>query len=98
MLSTQDVLDYLGIDYADDMINRNIQRLMKTADMYLQGWLGTDYPKDDPRAVELALVIINDMYDNRTVSDKVSSNTRRLVEGLALQLKCELLKDGESNA
>ena len=89
VVTTDEVLAYLGIDYADDMVNKNITRLISTADAYLKGSIGTDYPLDDPRSKELALLIIADLYDNRTMTT-VSNNTRRLVDDLSLQLRLEL--------
>lgn len=95
VVTVDEVLDYLGIDYADDMVTNNINRAIKTADAYLKGSIGSDYPLDDPRAKELALIIVADLYDNRTMTT-VSNNTRRLVDDLSLQLRLEL--GGVSNA
>lgn len=89
VVTVDDVLNYLGIDYADDMVTNNINRAIKTADAYLKGSIGNNYPLDDPRAKELALIIIADLYDNRTMTT-VSNNTRRLVDDLSLQLRLEL--------
>lgn len=90
MVSVQDVKNYLGIDYTDEMVEANISRMIKTADSYLKGSIGENYPDDDPRAVELALLIIADLYDNREMTDKVSGNVRRLVNDFSLQLRIEL--------
>ena len=90
VVSVDDVKDYLGIDYADEMIAQNINRAIKTADAYLKGSIGENYPVDDPRAKELALIIISDLYDNRGFNSTVSGNTRRLVDDLSLQLRLEL--------
>ena len=92
LLTTDEVLAYLGIDYADDMVTKNINRAIKTADAYLKGSIGENYPADDPRAKELALIIVSDLYDNRelTAGANVSNNTRRLVDDLSLQLRLEL--------
>lgn len=92
VVSVEEVLAYLGIDYADDMVNSNINRLIKTADAYLKGSIGEKYPVDDPRAKELALIIISDLYDNRGVnpSNGISNNARLLVNDLSLQLRLEL--------
>ncbi len=94
MPTKPEVLAYLGIDYADEMIENNIDRLIKTADKYLEGSIGKDYPKDDERAKELALIVISDLYDNRGINEKntggVSANTRRLVNDFSLQLRLEL--------
>lgn len=90
ILSVDEVKDYLGIDYADEMVERNINRVIKTADAYLKGSIGENYPVDDPRAKELALIIISDLYDNRGLQSTISGNTRRLVDDLSLQLRLEL--------
>lgn len=86
VVTIDDVKDYLGIDYADDMVNNNIERAIKTADAYLKGSIGSEYPVDDPRAKELALIIVSALYDNSAIS----GNTRILVNDLSLQLRLEL--------
>ncbi len=90
VVSVDEVKDNLGIDYADETVERNINRAIKTADAYLKGSIGEDYPTGDPRAKELALIIISDLYDNRGLQSTISGNTRRLVDDLSLQLRLEL--------
>lgn len=90
MITQQDVFDYLGIDYADEVIKRTVDRIIKTTDSFLAGSLGKKYPQDDPRVKELALMIAGDLYDNRGISDKVSANMRRLVDDFSLQLRLEM--------
>ena len=90
VVSVDEVKNYLGIDYADEMIALNINRVIKSADAYLKGSIGENYPTDDPRAKELALIIISDLYDNRGLQTTISGNTRRLVDDLSLQLRLEL--------
>ena len=98
VVSVDEVLKYLGIDYADDMVTANIQRAIKTADFYLKGSIGENYPIEDPRSKELALIIVADLYDNRglydnravTASTDISANTRKLVKDMSLQLRLEL--------
>ena len=90
VVTTDEVITYLGIDYTDDMVIKNIERLIPVADSYLKGSIGKDYPIEDPRAKELALIIISDLYDNRGLTTTVSANTRRLVDDLSLQLRLEL--------
>ena len=94
MVSVTDVKNYLGIDYSDEMIDANINRMIKSADPYLKGAIGEDYPKDDHRAVEIALMIISDLYDNRDLADKSSGNVRRFIQDATLQLKLELQRSG----
>ena len=90
IVSVEEVLAYLGIDYADDMVNTNIERAIRTADAYLKGSIGEAYPLEDPKAKELALIIVSDLYDNRGLQSTISGNTRRLVDDLSLQLRLEL--------
>ena len=90
MPTNEEVLSYLGIDYADEMVTRNVERAIKTADAYLKGAVGENYPTEDPRAKELALIFIADLYDNRGMIEKVSGNVRRLVDDFMLQLRLEL--------
>lgn len=97
VLSVDDVLEYLGIDYADDKVKRNITRAITTADMFLKGSIGQNYPINDPRSKELALIIVSDLYDVRgfTVSNTLSNNVRRLVEDLSIQLRLGESPGGE---
>ena len=90
MITQQDVFDYLGIDYADEVIKRTVDRIIKTTDSFLASSLGKEYPQDDPRVKELALMIAGDLYDNRGISDKVSANMRRLADDFSLQLRLEM--------
>lgn len=90
VVQEQDVLKYLGIDYADDMVRSNVTRAISTADAYLKGAVGANYPAEDPRAKELALMFIADLYDVRGSIEKSSVNVRRLVDDFLLQLRLEL--------
>lgn len=90
VVSVDEVLAYLGIDYSDDMVITNIERAIKTADAYLKGSIGENYPIEDPKSKELALLLVADLYDNRGLTSTVSGNTRKLVEDLSLQLRLEL--------
>lgn len=90
LVSTQDVKDYLGIDFTDDMTERRIERSIRVADKFLIGALGKDYPRDDERAQELALMIIADLFDNRELSQKQASMYRKLAHDFELQLRLEM--------
>lgn len=89
MITSNELKNYLGIDYADEMAEKNISRTIKAADFYLKGAIGTDYPASDPRANELLLIIAADLYDNREINAKVSNNTRMLISDFIMQLKLE---------
>ena len=95
-LSIEEIKDYLSIDYTDARTDRVLARTLQVADLYLKGSIGEDYPKDDERAKEIALIVIDDLYSNRGLSDKVAGTTRRLVEDFSLQLKLELRRKNES--
>lgn len=84
---------YLGIDYADEVTDKNVTRALNTAKKTLQGAVGDDletYLKGDPRVKELVLIYLDDLYSERGVSAKVSNATRHLVTTMELQLKMEL--------
>ena len=90
-IAIDEACDYIGIDYMDDQVENNIQRAIKTADAILKGSIGENYPTDDPRAKELGLIIVNDLYENRNAeSNTITGNTRRLVDDMSLQLRMEL--------
>lgn len=91
VVTVDEVCNYIGIDCRDTMIDSNINRIIKTADSILKGSIGDNYPIDDPRAKELALIIANDLYDNRQAeTNTLTGNTRRLVDDMSLQLRLEL--------
>ncbi len=93
MPTYEEALAYLGIDYADDVVKRNVTRAMATAAKTLQGALGADVLQllpDDERVKELALIYTDDLYSTRGVAAKVSGATRQLVHTMELQLKLEL--------
>lgn len=94
VVTADDVKNYLGIDYSDTMTTANIERAIQTADYYLRGSIGDNYPTTDPRAKELALIIVADLFDNRSLQAQgggtVSSTTRKLVNDFSLQLRLEL--------
>ena len=93
MPTYEEALDHLGIDYADDVVKRNVMRALNTAGATLRGAVGDDVETllpGDPRVKELALIYLDDLYINRGVSAKVSGATRQLVHTMELQLVLEL--------
>lgn len=93
IVTPDEALSYLGIDNADEMILNNIGRTIYTADKFLEGSIGRNYPRDDPRAKEIALILIDELYSNRgyTNTSVMTNNVRRLVDDLSMQLRAELL-------
>ena len=84
------VASYLGIDYVDNFVEERLTKLINIAHKYLESSLGKDYPKDDERVNELALIIISDLYDNHDLTEKVSGNIRKLVNDFSLQIRLEM--------
>lgn len=94
-----DALDYMGIDYADYVVTKNVDRALRTAISVLRGSVGDDVEEhlaDDPRVHELVLMYADDLYSDRGVSSKVSGATRRLTADMELQLRQELARAREA--
>ncbi len=93
MPTIDEALTYLGIDYTDKVTTANVERALATAIKTLHGAVGEDVetlmPKD-PRAKELVLIYLDDLYSERGISAKVSGTTRRMVSDMVLQLQLEL--------
>lgn len=93
MVTVDDAMLYLGIDYPDEVITANVTRALATAEKTVRGGVGDDvetYLPDDPRVRELTLIYLEDLYSQRGVAAKVSGATRRLVADMELQLRMEL--------
>jgi hypothetical protein len=86
VIIVEDVLDYLGIDYADDVVLRNVTRSIGTADGELRESVAEDYPVDHPLTKELALIYASNAYENRG-DISLSSNERKLSGDLASKLR-----------
>lgn len=99
MPTFNEALQYLGIDYDDDMVTANVTRALTTAEAILHGTVGDDvetYLPDDPRVTELVLIYLDDLYSDRGVSTKVTGATRHLVADMELQLRLELQRAKEA--
>lgn len=99
MVTIEDAKGYLGIDYDDDVVTRNVTRALAAAKKAVEGSVGDDletYLPDDPRVDELTLIYTDDLYSERGVAAKVSNATRRLVYDMELQLKLELRQAKEA--
>lgn len=89
MPTIDEIKDYLGIDYDDDVSNRNIKKYMSVADSWLKGAIGENYPKNDERAKQLALFVIEDLYDRGSYSVKENKNIEKMKNDFVMQLQCE---------
>lgn len=93
MPTLEAALQYLGIDYEDEVTSANVTRALATARRVLFGAVGDDvltYLPDDPRVAELVLIYMEDLYSQRGLSAKVSGAVRRQVADMELQLRLEL--------
>ncbi|MBQ1354751.1 MAG: hypothetical protein IIY42_07855 [Ruminococcus sp.] len=90
MLNLREALDYLGIDAEDDMIINNINRQIEVADRHLKAAVGDDYPADDPRMKEVALMIVGELYDKRTLSAKEENRINSLARLYMRQIRLEM--------
>ena len=96
MLTNDEALDHLGIDYADEKVLRNVVSALRDAQRYLQGAVGEDVfdllPHDD-RVERLVKVYLTEIYDERgTTSAKAGNAKRDMVQSMELQLRLELAR------
>lgn len=99
MLNVDDALNYMGIDYADEMVRANVDRSLAAAHMHMLGAIGADVEKylpEDPRIDELVLIYTDDLYSERGLNAKVSGAVRRQVANIELQLRLELKRAKEA--
>lgn len=88
MPSIAEVKDYLGIDFDDDVSNRNLTRFIDVAESYLKGAI-SNLPEGDERVKQLALFIIEDLYDRGSYSVKENSTIEKMKNDFIMQLQCE---------
>ena len=88
MPTLEEVKAYLGIDFDDEVSNRNISRFIDVAESYLKGSIG-ELPEDDERVKQLALFVIEDLYDRGSYSVKENSTIEKLRNDFIMQLQCE---------
>lgn len=95
-VSLIEACDELGFDIVEvnndttGAIKRRITGLINFADKYLQGAIGQNYPVEDERAKQMALLIISDLYYRELDNKKITGITQKMLNDLELQLKAEL--------
>ena len=92
-LTMESLRDHLGIDYEDPSTARILSRLLSLADSYMIGALGKGYPAEDERVIQAQLMVCDDLFSSRGMSDKVSGATRKLLDNLLLQVRMEMRED-----
>lgn len=87
VITEADVLAYLGIDYADDMVNTNIIKAIRYADGELRESVGDDYPVDHPLTPELALLYASASYEKRDLAGNELKRAEQIAQKLRLVLR-----------
>lgn len=98
--STEELLRYLGIDYADEVVTANVESAFQDALIYIQSAIGEDlfeYLPDDRKVWRLVKIYTQELYDERgTTSAKANNAKREMVHSLELQLRLELSRAREA--
>ncbi len=92
-VTLQDALDYLRIDYPDELINANVGRAMRSATARVHGAVGADvetYLPGDDRVDQLVLIYTRENYDAENLTEKEIRALKHLREDLEPQLRREL--------
>lgn len=97
-VTLQEARDQVGDDLPSEANDRLLTRLIKMADAYLVGAIGENYPRDDERARQLALFVIDEWYNAGGKSQKVSATIEKLVHDFTLQLQMEQRRAAENGA
>ena len=87
VISRADLLAHLGIDYADDMVNKNIDQAIRYADGELRESVADDYPVDHPLTPELALLYASASYENRDLAGNEIKRADQIANKLRLYLR-----------
>ena len=87
MPTLEEVKQELGIDFNDN--DQRLIRYISVADTWLQGTIGTNYNPNDERAKQLALFVIEDLYDRNSYSVKENATIQKLKNDFIMQLQCE---------
>lgn len=96
VITVDEALQHLGIDYADETVTQNVTTAVNAADLTLKGAVGEDVETllpADARAKQLALLYMEDYYNERSLTDagtKQGAAHRMQVTILEWQLKLEL--------
>ncbi len=99
MPTLEEVLDYLGIDYADETVKNNVTHALNAAIAAVKGAVGEDvldFLPDNPKVKELVFLYTADLYDERNTSTlKANAVNRRILDSMEWQLKLELRRKKE---
>jgi uncharacterized protein involved in type VI secretion and phage assembly len=99
MLTVDEALDHLGIDYADEKVTCNVTAALKDAQAYLRSVVGDDVFEllpNDEKSDRLVKCYLTEMYDERSTSAKVGNAKREMVYSMEMQLRLELSRAREA--
>lgn len=100
MPTIQEALDFLGLDYADEKVKKNVQRDLNAAIAHLKGAVGknvVDQFPDDARAHDLVLFYTDRLY-NGGAGAKSDAAVEKLITNMENQLRLELRSAEEAKA
>lgn len=92
VITADDVKAYLGIDYADDMVEKNIAKAIAYADGELRESVGDNYPVDHSLTPELALIYASASYEKRDLA----GNELKRADQIALKLRLYMRRISEN--
>lgn len=87
VITADDLLAFLGIDYTDDMVIKNIERAIQTAHGELCESVSDNYPVDHPLTKELALLYAARSYDDREFATNEGKRANEIAHKLRLVLR-----------
>lgn len=86
MLTLEEVKQELGIDFPDN--DKRLTRYIDVATQWLDGAVSS-YNKNDERAKQLVLLVIEDLYDRNANTVKENTTISKLKNDFIMQLQNE---------
>lgn len=93
MITLDEAKAYLRVDLADENDEKMLKLAIGAANRWMISAIGIGYDEEDPKAKQLELMVMGDLYDNRTTSEISEKNVRKLFNDISLQLRLELRDD-----
>lgn len=94
MITLDEAKAYLRVDLPDKQDKMMLDMAINAADRWMTSAVGVGFDPEDERVKELELMVIADLFDNRTTTELNQYNVRRIFSDLALQLRLELRQEG----
>lgn len=92
----EELYQYLGIDYADEVVTANVNNALTDAMSYVKGAVGKDVfdlLPDDPEVWRLVKIYTKEMYDERGEGSAKANNAKReMVHSMEWHIKLELAR------